>query len=202
MSSPSWALPELIEAASRSGEPGLAADALERLRMRTQAAGTAWALGMEARAAALLSDGAIAEELYREAISRLEECGFVTGLARAHLLYGEWLRRARRRRDAREELRRAEEMFTGMGAKAFAHRAGRELLATGEKASKRTVDTRDRLTPHEARIARMARDGASNQEIAHQLFVSHKTIEYHLHKVFLKLGITSREQLARVLTDS
>ena len=140
--------------------------------------------------------------MYREAISQLEKCGFVPGLARAHLLYGEWLRRAQRRRDARDELRHAEEMFTDMGAKAFADRAGQELLATGEKARKRTVDTRHELTPHETRIARMARDGASNQQIANQLFVSHKTVEYHLHKIFLKLGITSREHLDRVLTDS
>jgi DNA-binding NarL/FixJ family response regulator len=127
--------------------------------------------------------------------------GIDSGVARAHLLYGEWLRRARRRLDAREQLRHAQEMFTEMGAKAFADRAGRELLATGETARKRTVNTRDELTPHEARIARMARDGASNQEIADQLFVSHKTIEYHLHKIFLKLDITSRERLDRVLPD-
>jgi DNA-binding CsgD family transcriptional regulator len=197
----SWTLPELIEAASRSGNPRLAADALARLRTRTQAAGTAWALGVEARATALLSDGTIAEELYREAISRLEACGFKSGLARAHLLYGEWLRRTRRRLDARDQLRHAQEMLTEMGATAFADRAGRELLATGETARKRTADTGDELTPHEARIARTARDGASNQEIADQLFVSRKTIEYHLHKIFLKLGITSREHLYRVLPD-
>jgi DNA-binding CsgD family transcriptional regulator len=201
LTSSSWALPELIEAASRSARPELAADALARLQTRTQPAGTAWALGVEARARALLSDGPVAEELYREAISRLEECGFKSALARAHLVYGEWLRRERRRLDARDQLRRAQEMFTEMDARAFADRAGRELLATGETARKRTADTGDELTPHELRIARLARDGASNQEIANQLFVSHKTIEYHLHKVFLKLGITSREHLQRVLPD-
>jgi DNA-binding CsgD family transcriptional regulator len=199
--SSSWALPELIEAASRSGRPELAADALTCLRPRTQAAGTAWALGTEARSHALLSDGAVAEELYREAISRFEESGIRSGLARAHLIYGEWLRRRRRRLDAREQLRHAQEMFTAMGANAFADRADRELQATGETARKRTADTNNELTPHEARIARMARDGASNQEIANQLFVSHKTIEYHLHNIFLKLGITSREHLDRVVPD-
>jgi DNA-binding NarL/FixJ family response regulator len=146
-----------------------------------------------------LSDGTIAEELYREAISRFEGCRFTLELARARLLYGEWLRRARRRLDAREQLRQAQEMFTKMGAAAFADRAGRELLATGETARRRTFDARDELTPHEGRIARMARDGATNQDIADQLFVSHKTIEYHLHKIFLKLGITSREHLGRAL---
>jgi DNA-binding CsgD family transcriptional regulator len=195
----SWALPELIEAASRSANAELAADALARLRPRTQAAGTAWALGIEARSRALLSDGAVAEELYREAISQFEQSGIESALARARLIYGEWLRRARRRLDARQQLRHAQQMFAEMGANAFADRAGRELLATGETARKRNVDTGDELTPHEARIARMARDRASNQEIADQLFVSHKTIEYHLHKIFLKLGITSREHLDRVL---
>jgi ATP/maltotriose-dependent transcriptional regulator MalT len=175
MGSTSWALSELIEAASRSANPDLAADALTRLETRTQAAGTAWALGAEARSRALLSDGPIAEELYREAISRFEESGIRSELARAHLIYGEWLRRARRRLNARDQLRPAQEMFTEMGANAFADRAGRELLATGETARKRTADTDDTLTPHEVRIARMARDGASNQEIADQLFVSHKT---------------------------
>jgi DNA-binding CsgD family transcriptional regulator len=194
-----WALAELVEAAARSGKAEPAAEALERLQKRTQAAGTEWALGLEARSRALLSDGAVAEDLYREAIVRLARCRLALELARAHLLYGEWLRRERRRLDAREHLRQAQDMFNGMGAAAFAERASRELLATGETPRKRTVETRDELTPHEARIARMARDGASNQEIADQLFVSRKTIEYHLHKVFLKLGITTREHLDRVL---
>jgi DNA-binding CsgD family transcriptional regulator len=194
-----WALVELVEAAARSARPELAADALERLQQRTQAAGTEWALGIEARSRALVNDGAIAEDLCREAIARLARCRLALELARAHLLYGEWLRRARRRRDARAQLRRAHEMFTDMRATAFADRAARELQATGETARKRTAGTTDDLTPHEARIARMARDGASNQEIANQLFVSRKTIEYHLHKVFIKLGISTREHLDRVL---
>jgi DNA-binding CsgD family transcriptional regulator len=194
-----WSLPEMVEAAVRSGKPELAADALERLRQRTQVAGTEWALGIEARCAALLSDDAIAEGLYREAIERLGHCRVALDLARAHLLYGEWLRRRARRVDAREQLRSAQASFAEMGAEAFAQRAGRELLATGETARKRTVETTDELTPHEARIARMARDGASNQDIATQLFVSRKTVEYHLHKVFSKLGISTRQQLSYVL---
>jgi DNA-binding CsgD family transcriptional regulator len=194
-----WSLPELVEAAVRSGKPEVAADALDRLRQWTQVAGTEWALGLEARCAALLSDDAIAEGLYREAIERLGHCRVALDLARAHLLYGEWLRRRARRVDAREQLRSARDSFGEMGAEAFAQRAGRELLATGETARKRTVETADELTPHEARIARMARDGASNQDIATQLFVSRKTVEYHLHKVFSKLGISTRQQLSYVL---
>ena len=194
-----WSLPELVEAAARSGKPELAADALERLCQRTQVAGTEWALGIEARSRALLSDGAITDDLYREAIDRLGRCRVALELARAHLLYGEWLRRRGRRVDAREQLRSARARFLEMGAEAFAQRAIRELLATGETARKRTVGTRDELTPHEARIARMARDGASNQDIATQLFVSRKTVEYHLHKVFTKLGISTRQQLEHVL---
>jgi DNA-binding CsgD family transcriptional regulator len=194
-----WSLPELVEAAVRSGKPELAADALERLRQRTQVAGTEWALGIEARSRALVSDGQLAEALYREAIDRLGRCRVALDLARARLLYGEWLRRRARRVDAREQLRSARASFAEMGAEAFAQRAERELLATGETARKRTVETRDDLTPHEARIARMARDGASNQDIATQLFVSRKTVEYHLHKVFTKLGISTRQQLEHVL---
>ena len=192
-------LAELVEAAVRSGDADIAAEALERLRERTRAAGSDWALGTEARSRALLSDGAVAESLYREAIQRLRSSRVAFELARAHLLYGEWLRREKRRMDAREQLSQAQEMFSEMGAGAFAERAGRELLATGKTARKRTVETTDDLTPHELRIARMARDGASNQEIATQLFVSRKTVEYHLHKVFLKLGIGRREHLYRVV---
>jgi DNA-binding CsgD family transcriptional regulator len=192
-------LPELVEAAARSGDRELAADALARLTERTRVAGTEWALGSEARSRALLSDGAIAEGLYREAIERLGRSRLVLELARAHLLYGEWLRRERRRMEAREQLRRAHQLFTQAGAGPFAERSSRELLATGETARRRTLDTRDQLTPHELRIALMARDGASNQQIATQLFVSRKTVEYHLHKVFLKLGISTREHLGRVL---
>jgi ATP/maltotriose-dependent transcriptional regulator MalT len=194
-----WSLPELVEAAVRIGEHEVAADALEQLRRRTQVAGTEWALGIEARCAALLSDDAIAEGLYREAIERLGRCRVALDLARARLLYGEWLRRRARRVDAREQLRSARASFAEMGAEAFAQRADRELLATGETSRKRTIETADDLTPHEARIARMARDGASNQEIATELFVSRKTIEYHLHKVFTKLGISTRQELDGVL---
>jgi DNA-binding CsgD family transcriptional regulator len=194
-----WSLPELVEAAARSGKPALAGDALERLRQRTQVAGTEWALGLDARSRALLSDGPIAEDLYCEAIDRLGRSRVALDLARAHLLYGEWLRRRARRVDAREQLRSARASFAEMGAGAFAQRAERELLATGETARKRTIETSDDLTPHEARIARMARDGASNQDIATELFVSRKTVEYHLHKVFTKLGISTRQQLDRVL---
>jgi DNA-binding CsgD family transcriptional regulator len=192
-------LPELVEAAARSRKPELAADALERLRERTRAAGSEWARGIEARSSALLSEGEIAEGLYREAIDRLGHCRLTLELARAHLLYGEWLRRERRRTDARTQLRHAHEMFTEAGALAFAERAGRELLATGETARRRRAETGAALTPHERRIARLARDGASNQEIATQLFISHKTVEYHLRKVFFKLGISTRAHLDRVL---
>jgi DNA-binding CsgD family transcriptional regulator len=195
-----WSLPELVEAAARSANPKLAAGALERLRQRTRVAGSECALGIEARSRALLSEGPLAERLYRGAIGRLGRCRFVLELARAHLLYGEWLRREKRRTDAREQLRCARQMFADMGAWPFAERAGRELVATGETARKRTVDTSDELTPHELRIARMARDGASNQEIATQLFVSRKTVEYHLHKVFLKLRVSGREDLDRALS--
>ena len=194
-----WSLPELVEAAARSRKPELAADALERLREWTRVAGTEWALGIEARCAALLSDDAIAERLYGAAIERLAHCRVAVDLARAHLLYGEWLRRRGRRVDAREHLRSARASFAEMGAHAFLQRTERELLATGETARRRTIETGDDLTPHEARIARMARDGASNQDIATELFVSRKTVEYHLHKVFTKLGIRTRQQLDRAL---
>jgi DNA-binding CsgD family transcriptional regulator len=194
-----WSLPELVEAAARSGRPELAADALGRLRGQTQVAGTEWALGLEARSRALLSEGDVAEALYREAIDRLARCRVGLDLARARLLYGEWLRRRGRRVDAREQLRDARASFAEMGAGAFTQRAERELLATGETARRRTIETTDELTPHEARIARMARDGASNQDIATELFVSRKTVEYHLHKVFSKLGISTRQQLEYVL---
>jgi DNA-binding CsgD family transcriptional regulator len=192
-------LAELVEAGARSGNVEIAAEALQRLQERSRVAGTPWALGTEARSRALLSDGEGAERVYREAIDQLRRTRVTFELARAHLLYGEWLRRERRRVDAREQLRWAQEMFRKMGAGPFADRAGRELLATGETARRRTAETRDDLTPHELRIARMARDGASNQEIATQLFVSRKTVEYHLHKVFLKLGVSRRDELYRVV---
>jgi DNA-binding CsgD family transcriptional regulator len=198
---PVWSLPELVEAAIRSGHTEVATDAVERLCERTRAAGTELALGVEAASKALLSTGEVTERLYQEAIERLGSTRMKLPLARAHLLYGEWLRRDRRRIDAREQLRRAQTMFTAMGAEAFAARAGRELLATGETARKRTDETRDELTAQETQIARLARDGLSNAEIGAQLFISPRTVEYHLHKVFTKLGISTRDHLDRVLPD-
>jgi DNA-binding CsgD family transcriptional regulator len=192
-------LSELVEAAARSGEPERAAAALEQLSERTQMGGTDWALGVESRSRALLSEGQAAEDLYREAIDRLGRTRMRTDLARAHLVYGEWLRRERRRTDAREHLRTAYDMFVTMGAEAFAERAARELRATGEKARKRTADTRGQLTPQETQIAQLAADGHSNPEIGARLFISPRTVEYHLHKVFTKLTITSRTELQRVL---
>jgi DNA-binding CsgD family transcriptional regulator len=190
-----WSLAELVEAAARCGRPDLAMAALDRLEDRTRAAGTDWALGVRARSRALVSDGDAADALYREAIERLERTRIRVALARARLIYGEWLRREHRRVDARDQLRAAHEMFTAMGAEAFAARAGRELLATGETVPRRTVGTRDVLTPQEAQIARMARDGHSNPEIGAQLFISPRTVEYHLRKVFTKVGISSRKEL-------
>jgi DNA-binding CsgD family transcriptional regulator len=199
LSVPTRTLAELVEGSARSGNPDLAAGAIGRLSERTRVAGTESALGIEARSRALMSEGEIAERLYREGIARLRRSRLELELARAHLLYGEWLRREQRRTDAREQLRKALMMFTEMGAGPFAERAGRELVAAGETARRRSIETRDDLTPQELRIARMARDGASNQAIAEQLFVSRKTVEYHLHKVFQKLGISKREQLTRAL---
>jgi DNA-binding CsgD family transcriptional regulator len=192
---------ELIEAAVRSGDSPLAQRALERLAMTTQATGTNWGLGVEAVSRALLSHGEAADRHYREGIERLRRtCRRVT-FARAHLLYGEWLRRERRRADAREHLRTALEMFTGMGADAFAARAERELLATGEQVRKRTMETRDELTSREAQIARLASEGLSNPEIGARLFISQTTVAYHLRHVFSKLNIASRHQLAQALPD-
>jgi DNA-binding CsgD family transcriptional regulator len=193
-----FALVELVEAGVRSGAREEAAAALRRLEERTGAAGTDWALGVEAWSRALLSDGQGAEPLYREAIERLERTRIALHLARAHLVYGEWLRRENRRVDAREQLRAAHEMFSDAGAEAFAARAGRELSATGETARTRTAESRDVLTPQEAQIARLARDGLSNPEIGAQLFISPRTVQYHLRKVFQKLEITSRNQLGRI----
>jgi DNA-binding CsgD family transcriptional regulator len=194
-----WAAVELIEAATRSGMPEHAAGALARLADSTRASGSDWALGIAAYARALLSDGETAERLYREALDHLGRTRVRWALARAHLLYGEWLRRERRRTDAREQLRTAYEMFVTMGAEGFAERAERELLATGETARKRTVETRGELTPQEDQVARLARDGLSNAEIGARLFISPRTVQYHLRKVFTKLGINSRIQLDRVL---
>jgi ATP/maltotriose-dependent transcriptional regulator MalT len=196
-----FALPELVEAAMRAGDVELARDALERLAETTQPCGTDFALGIEARCRALLSDGEVAGHLYRQAIDRLGRTQLRPELARAHLLYGEWLRRQGRRADAREQLRTAHDMFTTIGMEAFAERARRELLATGEKVRKRSPETRGELTPQEEQIARLARDGLSNPEIGAHLFVSARTVEWHLSTVFAKLGITSRRQLGDVLPD-
>jgi DNA-binding CsgD family transcriptional regulator len=190
-----WTLVELIEAGVRSGATDATAAALDRLSGRTQASGTDWALGIEAGSRALLSDGRDAEPLYREAVERLAHSRGVVHLARAQLLYGEWLRRENRRVDAREQLRAAHDRFDQIGAEAFAERARRELLATGETAPKRSVETRDVLTPQEAQIARMASDRQTNPEIGAKLFISPRTVEYHLRKVFTKLDISSRKEL-------
>jgi DNA-binding CsgD family transcriptional regulator len=194
-----WAAVELIEAAIRSGVPEHAARALERLSKSTRASGSDWALGIEACARALVSNGERAERHYREAIDRLGRTRVRVELARAHLLYGEWLRRERRRTGAREQLRIAHDMFATMGADAFAARAERELLATGETVRKRALETSSELTAQEAQVARLARDGLSNPEIGSRLFISPRTVQYHLRKVFAKLDITSRTQLDGVL---
>jgi DNA-binding CsgD family transcriptional regulator len=191
-------LVELVEAGARNGAADAASDALERLSERTQASGTDWALGIEAGSRALLSDGQDAELLYRDAVERLARTRGVVDLARARLLYGEWLRRENRRVDAREQLRAAHEVFSEIGADGFAERARHELQATGETARKRTEDARAVLTPQEAHIARLAKDGLSNPEIGAQLFISPRTVQYHLRKVFQKLDISSRNQLSRV----
>jgi DNA-binding CsgD family transcriptional regulator len=189
---------ELIEAAVRCDRRELAEATLERLSERTQASGTEWALALEARSRALLAEGPAADRLYVEAIRRLSPRHLATHLARAQLLYGEWLRRGKRRRDAREQLRAAHDTFSRIGAEAFAERAGRELAATGETVRKRSGETADALTPQEAQIGRLARDGLSNTEIGAQLFISPRTVQYHLHKVFFKLDISSRKHLGRV----
>jgi DNA-binding CsgD family transcriptional regulator len=191
-------LPELIEAAVRAGERAVATAAYETLSQRALAAGTPWGLGLRARCAALLAAGAGAEDSYRESISQLERCQMGLDLARAHLLYGQWLRRAKRRRGAREQLRTAHDMFTRMGAERFADQAAAELRAAGEHTRARTPQAPTDLTPQEARIADLAAAGASNSEIAAQLFISPSTVDYHLRKVFRKLAVTSRTQLARI----
>jgi len=189
-------LPELIEAAFRAGEREVAATALETLSRRALAAGTPWGLGLRARCAALLAEGADAEDAYRESISQLERCQMAVDLARAHLLYGQWLRRAKRRRGARAELRTAHEMFAGTGAERFAELAAAELRATGEHTRAQIPETANALTPQESRIADLTAAGASNSEIAAELFISPSTVDYHLRKVFRKLNVTSRTQLA------
>ncbi|OXY87154.1 hypothetical protein BEK98_44200 [Streptomyces diastatochromogenes] len=194
-----WALFEVVEAGVRGGRPDLAADALGRLGERTRACGTEWGLGVEACARALLSDGPTADALYREASDRLARTRSALHLARAHLLYGEWLRRENRRLDARKELRRAHEMFSHIGAEAFAERARRELHATGETVGKPAARPLDALTAQEAQIARLARDGHTNAEIGALLFLSPRTVEWHLRKVFTKLGIASRREIRQAL---
>jgi len=189
-------LPELIEAAFRAGEREVAATALETLSRRALAAGTPWGLGLRARCAALLAEGADAEDAYRESISQLERCQMAVDLARAHLLYGQWLRRAKRRRGARAELRTAHDMFARTGAERFAELAAAELRATGEHTRALIPETANALTPQESRIADLTAAGASNSEIAAELFISPSTVDYHLRKVFRKLNVTSRTQLA------
>jgi DNA-binding CsgD family transcriptional regulator len=191
--------PELIEAAVRCDRPEVAAAALEQLSARTGPSGTEWALGIEARCRALLSEGRQADALYREAIERLGNTRVAVELARAHLLYGEWLRRERRPLEAREHLRIAHESFKSMGAEAFAARAATGPAASSERVKSQSPGTLDSLTAREAEIAGLARAGNSNQQIGAQLFLSPRTVEYHLHKVFRKVNITSRSQLARAL---
>ena len=192
----SFLVPELAEAASRTADRALLESALDWLSERTRVTRSEWAIGIEARVRALLSEGEVAESLYRESITHLARTRVRLELARTHLLYGEWLRRERRRLDAREHLRTALEAFTSMGAEAFAGRAERELLATGEHARKRTVDSLDQLTPQEEQVARLAAEGTTNREIAAQLFITQSTVEYHLRKAFRKLDVKSRTQLA------
>jgi DNA-binding CsgD family transcriptional regulator len=193
---------ELVEAASRIGREDAAVPELERLVRGTSASETQWARAVEARCRALLSHDEAAEALYREAIERLTPTALGFDLARTHLLYGEWLRRERRPRDAREQLRTAHELFSGFGMEGFAERARTELQATGERVRKRTVETQTDLTPREAQISQLAAEGATNPEIAAQLFISPGTVEYHLGKVFTKLGVKSRTQLAKLVLES
>jgi DNA-binding CsgD family transcriptional regulator len=192
-------LPELIEAAARTGRAELARQALDRLSMMTVIEASDWAKGLEARSRALVGEGQEAEHLYAEAVERLGRTSLRPELARAHLLYGEWLRRENRRLDARRQLRAAYDLFAAIGADAFAERARSELLATGEKVRKREVDTYHQLTSQEEHIVRLARDGRTNPEIAAELFLSTRTVEWHLRKVFGKLGITSRRDLHHAL---
>jgi DNA-binding CsgD family transcriptional regulator len=197
-----WSLVELIEAAARTGAYETANVALQELEARARPAGTNWGLGMLDRSRALLQGGEAADALYRESIDRLERCRVVVHSARAHLIYGEWLRRENRRVDAREQLRTAFTLLSDIGADAFADRARRELLATGETVRKRSSDSGTTLTPQEAQVAWLAAEGRTNSEIAGRLFISPRTAEYHLRKVFGKLGISSRRELRDALPAS
>jgi DNA-binding CsgD family transcriptional regulator len=197
-----WALSEWIEAACRTQDAAAAERALAGLTEHAAGTDADWAVGMLARGRALANEGDEADRLYREALDHLGRTRLRPDLARAHLLYGEWLRREGRRVDARDQLRTAHAMTTEMGMEAFAERARRELAATGETVRKRTAETRDELTPQEGQIAVLARDGLSNPEIGARLFLSPRTVEWHLHKVFSKLGIRSRRELAAALPES
>jgi DNA-binding CsgD family transcriptional regulator len=190
-----WVLPELIEAAVRTRRAGIARDALDRLSAMTAIEGSDWAKGLEARSRALVSKGQEAERCYAEAAERLGRTPLRPEVARTHLLFGEWLRRENRRTEARHHLRAAYDLFTEMGAEAFAERTRSELLATGEQVRKREVGTYHQLTSQEEHIVRLARDGRTNTEIAAGLFLSIRTVEWHLRKVYAKLGITSRRDL-------
>jgi DNA-binding CsgD family transcriptional regulator len=194
----SWSLVELVEAASRTGDSATAADAAEQLAETARASGTDWAAGVAARSQAQL-DGPRAEELYREAVDRLERTNLRVESARARLLYGEWLRRTGRRLEAREQLRSSYDAMAAMGLEAFAGRARRELNATGETVRRQTVDTQQELTAQELHIARLAAGGLTNAEIASELFISPRTVEWHIRKVFTKLRLTARRQLADAL---
>jgi DNA-binding CsgD family transcriptional regulator len=196
-----WALTELIEAAARSGRDEIAAAALERLSQTTRPAGTDWSLGIEARSRALVSCGDVAELQYRAAIDHLTRTRVRVELARAHLLYGEWLLRSDRRMDAREQLHVAHDMLSQIGANGFAERSRLALMAAGETVRKHTPDTHDELTAQEAQIARLAGEGKTNPEIGAELFLSPRTVEWHLRKVFTKLGITSRKELRRAMPE-
>jgi ATP/maltotriose-dependent transcriptional regulator MalT len=197
-----WALYELAEAAVRSGQRKRAAAAADRLSEIAAASASDWARGAAARSQALLAKGRAAEDLYREAVELLSRTRMAAHLARARLSYGEWLRRENRRVESRDQLRVAYEMLTAMGAEGFAERARRELQATGQMVRKQTVETRDELTAQERQIARLAGDGRTNPEIGAELFLSARTVEWHLRKVYPKLGISSRRQLQEALADA
>jgi DNA-binding CsgD family transcriptional regulator len=197
-----WATVELIEAASRTGRSAAATPAFERLAESTTASGTVWGAAVEDRCRALLSEGAPAEALYRSAIDRLSSTSLRLDLARTHLLFGEWLRRENRPVEAREQLRGAHGLFTEFGSESYAERARIELRATGERTRKSSPDSGGRLTAQEARVAHLVAQGDTNAEIAAQMFLGLSTVEYHLHKVFRKLGVKSRTQLARRVLES